>query len=171
MTARPLDGRRPRVGISACLLGEPVRWDGGHKREPSLVEALGPFVEWVAVCPEVEAGFGVPRPPLRLEGSPHAPRMVVVATGEDKTPAMDAFCRARAAALADLALDGFVLKARSPSCGLRDVPVFARGDGVAAPGSGLFARALLARFPNLPVADEDELRDPAARSRFLARLG
>jgi uncharacterized protein YbbK (DUF523 family) len=160
----------PRVGISACLLGQPVRWDGGDKRDPSLVEALSPVVEWVVVCPEVEAGFGVPRPPMRLEGAPDAPRMVVLATGEEKTAAMDAWSRARLAALAALGLDGFVVKARSPSCGVRDVPVFARGDGASAPGSGLFARALVARFPGLPVADEDELRDPAARERFLARV-
>jgi uncharacterized protein YbbK (DUF523 family) len=147
-----------------------VRYDGGHKREPSLIEALGDAVEWVPVCPEVEAGFGVPRPPMRLEGPPRAPRMVVTATGEDKTAAMDAFSRARLAALAALGLDGYVLKARSPSCGLRDVPVFDRGDVAPATGSGLFAHALVTRFPDLPVADEEDLRDPAARERFLASV-
>src|SRR5262249_52335647 len=110
---------RPRVGISACLLGEMVRWDGGHKREPTLIEAMGDAVEWVPVCPEVEAGFGVPRPPMRLEGRPDAPRMVVIDSGANKTAAMDAFSRARLDALAALGLDGYVLKARSPSCGLK----------------------------------------------------
>jgi uncharacterized protein YbbK (DUF523 family) len=169
---RPTPARLPlpRVGVSACLLGERVRYDGGHKLQPSLVEALEDHVEWVPVCPEVEAGFGVPRPPMRLVGSPGAARMVVTATGDDKTAAMDAFCSARLDALAALALHGWVLKARSPSCGLRDVPVFGRGDDAPAAGSGLFARALVLRFPDLPVADEDDLADPAARDRFLARV-
>src|SRR5439155_147061 len=116
-----------RLGISACLLGHEVRYDGGHKRDPFLAETLGRFVEWVPVCPEVELGLGVPREPIRLEGDPAAPRLVAVNNRRDLTRAMTRFARARAEQLARLDLVGYVFKKDSPSCGLRRVPV--HGDG------------------------------------------
>jgi uncharacterized protein YbbK (DUF523 family) len=169
--------QRPRVGISRCLLGDQVRYDGGHKYERSLIETLGASVEWVPVCPELEAGMGVPREPIQLvatasgEGARFEPRdarwlrLVGVETGEDWTDRMQAWAEDRLAALGRLRLSGFVLKARSPSCGLQGVPI--QNDE---PGAGMFARALVAAMPDLPVEDEERLRDPAARARFLERI-
>jgi len=156
-----------RLGVSACLLGEAVRWDGGHKRDAVVVETLGPRVQWVPVCPEVEAGLGVPRPPIQLAGDARAPRLVVAATGEDLTVPMRRFAQARLNELARLDLDGYVLKAASPSCGPGGVPVHGAAGGT---GAGLFAQALATRFPDLPVADERGLADPAERARFLERV-
>jgi uncharacterized protein YbbK (DUF523 family) len=161
-----IEPQKPRLGISACLLGEPVRWDGGHKGERFLVEHVGPLVEWVPVCPEVELGLGVPRPPIRLIGAPRAPRLVVEGTGEDLTARMTGYAEDRVAALSRLGLDGYVLKSRSPSCGLRGVPIDGRsGRG----GRGLFAAALGRRLPGRPIEEESRLADPFVRQRFLAR--
>src|SRR5262245_55545062 len=106
-----------RLGVSACLLGEPVRFDGGHKRDPFLVDTLGPFVEWVAVCPEVEIGLSTPRDTLRLVGERDAPRLVVEKTGRDLTECMRRYARDKVQQLAALDLHGYVLKRASPSCG------------------------------------------------------
>jgi uncharacterized protein YbbK (DUF523 family) len=146
---------RVRLGVSACLLGERVRYDGGHRRDAYLTEVLGPSVEWVAVCPEVELGLGVPRATLSLVGEP--PRLVQDGTGEDLTERMRAYAEARAGEIARLELDGYVFKSGSPSCGVFDA-------------RGLFAAALVARLPALPVEDERRLADPAIRERFLGRV-
>src|SRR6266436_4047539 len=116
-----------RLGISACLLGHEVRWDGGHKRDHFLAETLGRFVEWVPVCPEVELGLGVPREPIRLEGDPAAPRLVAANSRRDLTRAMTRLARARAAELARLDLVGYVFKKDSPSCGMERVRVHGEG--------------------------------------------
>ncbi|HZA13326.1 MAG TPA: DUF523 domain-containing protein, partial [Myxococcaceae bacterium] len=113
---------RPRVGISACLLGHAVRWDGAHKRDGWLVDVLGPRVEWVPVCPEMEVGLGVPREPIRLVGDPRAPRLISE-SGNDLTERMQSWVRRRTGELAALALAGYVLKSNSPSCGARRVRV------------------------------------------------
>lgn len=152
-----MDERPVRIGVSACLLGQEVRWDGGHKRAAHLADGLGGRVEWVPVCPEVELGMGVPRPRLRLVRGPEGTRMLEVESGLDHTERMRAFARRRVEELAGLALSGFVLKARSPSCGARD-------------GPGLFAQALLEALPDLPVAEAEELRDPAVRDRFIENV-
>jgi uncharacterized protein YbbK (DUF523 family) len=155
---------RPRVGISRCLLGEDVRYDGTHKLDADLIAALAPHVEWVPVCPEVEVGMGTPREPIQLvareDGVPSGDarvRLLGVNSGEDWTGRMHAWAGARAAALHRLELSGFILKARSPSCGIRGV-------------RGLFAQAIVDAMPDLPVADEDELNDPLARAEFLERV-
>ena len=150
---------KPRVGVSACLLGEEVRYDGRHKRSRAVVEIIGPEVDWIAVCPEVEVGMPVPREPVRLTGDP--PRMVGATSGADHTDAMLRFAEVRIAALGPL--DGYVLKSRSPSCGLEDVP----GSPT---GSGLFAAALRRLRPDLPLAEESALEDDARRRAFLAAL-
>ena len=160
---------RPRVGISACLLGERVRYDGAHKLDACLRDLLGPFVEWVPVCPEVECGLGVPREAMRLVGDPRSPRLVTRKTGIDHTERMKAWAERRLAELEKLGLDGFVFKARSPSCGLRVEVV--DSSGVAAGfAPGLFARAFLERFPLLPVEEDERLRDPVVREEFLSRV-
>ncbi len=147
---------KPRVGVSACLLGEAVRYDGGHKRNSALIDRVGPEVEWVPVCPEVEVGMPVPREPVVLTG---AGRMVGATSGADHTDAMLRFAEARIAALGPL--DGYVLKSRSPSCGLEGVP------GPPS-GSGLFAATLRRLRPDLPLAEETWLEDSARRDAFLA---
>ncbi len=127
-----------RLGISACLLGHEVRYDGGHKRAPFLAETLGGFVEWVPVCPEVELGLGVPREPIRLEGDPAAPRLVAANSRRDLTRAMTRLARARAAELARLDLVGYVFKKDSPSCGMERVRVHGEGGRPLRRGTGLF---------------------------------
>jgi uncharacterized protein YbbK (DUF523 family)/uncharacterized protein YbgA (DUF1722 family) len=159
-----------RVGVSACLLGQRVRYDGGHKRDTFLVEILGPHVDWVPVCPEVEVGLTVPRPTLRLVGEAGAPRLVVEKTGEDLTRRMTRLAEARARELEALGLDGYVLKSRSPSCGLERVRVYDDDGRLAGAGRGLFAAALTRRLPALPVEEEGRLLDPAIRENFVERL-
>lgn len=169
---------RPRVGISRCLLGIAVRYDGGHKLEPSLIDTLGRDVEWVDVCPEIEVGMGVPREPVRLvsagaEAGAHGVRMITVQSGHDWTARMTAWSEARLRDLASMHLSGFVLKAGSPSCGLRDVPVQRAGSPDAPPlsrGRGLFAEALVAACPGLPVEDEEQLRNADVARAFFARV-
>ena len=167
---------RPRVGISRCLLGDAVRYDGRDKLESSLIDTLGAHVDWVPVCPEVETGMGVPREPVRLivlapepQGAVGQVRMVGGETGRDWTDAMRAWVRRRIEELAALDLSGFVLKARSPSCGPRDVPIH-HASGAAVTGRGLFAEALLAAFPDIAVEDEERLRDATVRQSFLERV-
>lgn len=166
----PPDDTSPRIGISACLLGSAVRWDGGHKRDPFLVEGLGAFVEWVPVCPELELGMGVPRETVRLEAAEAGLRMRGTRSGTDHTRAMNAFARRRVAALAALDLSGYVLKKDSPSCGMERVRVHHPGASVTRDGRGLFATALLARFPRLPVEEEGRLHDPRLRENFVERI-
>jgi len=158
-----------RLGISACLLGHEVRYDGGHKRDPFLANTLGRFVEWVPVCPEVELGLGVPREPIRLEGDPAAPRLVAANSRRDLTRAMTRLARARAAELARLDLVGYVFKTDSPSCGMEGVRVHG-GSRPRRRGTGLFARALMERLPLLPVEEEGRLRDGALSARFIERV-
>jgi FdhD protein len=159
-------GTRPfRVGISACLLGQQVRYDGGHKRHRVLMEVLGPHVEWVPVCPEVEMGMGTPREPVQLVRVGAATRMIAVRSGIDHTDAMNAWAARRLEALAVENLDGYVLKKDSPSCGKEGVRVEATDAG-----SGLFAAALLARFPTMPIEEEGGLADERRCAEFIERL-
>jgi uncharacterized protein YbgA (DUF1722 family)/uncharacterized protein YbbK (DUF523 family) len=163
--------RRPpiRIGISACLLGDEVRFDGGHKRDRFLTDTLGPFVEWVKVCPEVEMGLGTPRETLRLVADDARLRLVTTRTQIDHTDGMNRWSAARVEELAHESLSGYVLKKDSPSCGMVRVKVY----GLAMPersGRGLFATALMGRFPNLPVEEEGRLSDPRLRENFIERV-
>lgn len=162
---------RPRIGISSCLLGDEVRFDGGHKRDGSLIAALGPYVEWVRVCPEVELGLGVPREPVRLVSAEGRIRMIALHTRTDHTDAMRAFASRRVRELALADLSGYVLKAKSPSCGLHDVRIAVDDEAGAesAPGMGLFAAALREGLPDLPIEDDVRLADAARRASFLER--
>src|SRR5688572_12596174 len=144
-------GDRPRIGISACLLGDPVRFDGGHKRDPFLTDVLAPHVQFVRVCPEVEVGMGTPRETLRLVRAEDATvRMVTTRTGIDHTAAMVAWSKSRLSELDRADLSGYILKKDSPSCGMERVKVFGESGMPERNGRGIFAAALLARFPNLP---------------------
>ena len=163
-----------RIGISSCLLGETVRHDGGHKRDPYLVETLGRLVEWVPVCPEVEVGLGTPREPIRLVRDPGraAGVRLVSRSGKQLTGRMQRFARGRLRALAGTGLCGYILKKDSPSCGLERVKVWNGDDGRAAErtGRGLFAAELLRQYPNLPVEEEGRLHDPVLRENFFERV-
>ncbi len=159
-----------RLGISACLLGQEVRYDGGHKRDPFLTDELGRYVEWVPVCPEVEVGMGTPREPVQIVRIGETIRMMASITGVDYTDRMNEWARTRVEALAREDLDGYVLKSKSPSCGVWNVKV-SRTDGPpAADGRGLFASVLLERFPLLPVEEDGRLADPGVRNDFLERV-
>jgi uncharacterized protein YbgA (DUF1722 family)/uncharacterized protein YbbK (DUF523 family) len=161
---------RVRLGISACLLGERVRFDGGHKRDPFLVESLGPFVDWVPVCPEVESGLDAPRESMRLVQVNDEIRLLTNKTVQDQTGRMRRYARRRVDELADDELFGFVLKKDSPTCGLERVKVYGGGGVPARSGRGLFAQALVKRFPLLPVEEEGRLNDPRLRENFVERI-
>ncbi|HVG70310.1 MAG TPA: DUF523 and DUF1722 domain-containing protein [Vicinamibacterales bacterium] len=176
MTAAPSDvaddsSLRPiRIGISACLLGQQVRFDGGHKRDAFLTETFGRFVEWVPVCPEVECGLGTPRESMRLVRVENGVRLLTVKSGVDLTAQMEHFSRSRVSALVGEDLSGFVLKKDSPSCGLERVKIYDRHGTPARGGRGLFAAALVDAFPHLPVEEEGRLADPRLRDNFVERV-
>lgn len=165
MTEGPL-----RIGISACLLGQEVRFDGGHKRDTFLTKVLGPYVEYVPVCPEVEMGLGTPRETLRLVRQPAGLRMVTTRTGIDHTDGMNRWAKRRLAELEGEDLSGYVLKKDSPSCGMERVKTYGEGMMPARDGRGLFAAALLEHFPLLPVEEEGRLADPTLRENFIERI-
>ena len=164
---------KPRVGISRCLLGEDVRYDGTNRLNAAVAE-LTTLVEWVPVCPEVEVGMGVPREPIQLVRNPAGVRSGVesvrlkgVQSEEDWTDRMDRWAGARAADLAAVGISGFVLKARSPSCGPAGVLVHDDTGAPTSTGRGLFAEALAAAMPGLPMIDEAALEDRRTRERFV----
>ena len=160
-----------RIGISSCLLGDEVRFDGGHKRDPFLTDTLAPYVEWVRVCPEVEVGMGVPRETLRLVRVGDDTRMITTRTGIDHTDSMRAYAARRVRQLESMDLRGYVLKADSPSCGMERVTVYeADGASPVPNGVGTFAAVLKAHFPALPIEEEGRLQDPAVRERFIERV-
>lgn len=169
--APPALQERLRLGISACLLGEKVRYDGGDKRAPLLAEVVACRVDWVPVCPEVEIGLGTPRPPMVLlgGGGGRSPKLWTPSTQADHTSEMRSWARERVAALAAAGIAGYVLKSRSPSCGMRGVPVQDADGRAIGTGSGLFASALAYGVPQLPLAEEEELEDPAMLTQFLRR--
>jgi uncharacterized protein YbgA (DUF1722 family)/uncharacterized protein YbbK (DUF523 family) len=158
-----------RIGVSTCLLGEHVRFDGGHKRDPFLVETFGRYVEWVPVCPEVEAGLGVPRESMRLRRVEDEVRLFTNKTGIDHTDAMRRYAAKRVTGLAARELCGYVLKKGSPSCGMERVKIYG-SSGPVQSGRGLFAEALLQAFPHLPVEEEGRLNDPHLRENFVERV-
>ena len=158
-----------KLGVSSCLLGEHVRYDGGHKLDRYITDVLGRYFSFVPVCPEVGCGMPTPREAMRLEGDPASPRLVTGRTHVDKTEQMLAFCRTRVRELEAEDLCGFIFKKGSPSSGLYRVKVYA--DGMPArSGSGLFAAAVARHFPLLPVEEEGRLNDPDVRENFIERV-
>lgn len=158
------------VGISGCLLGEAVRPDGGHNRDRFVAGVLGTYFRWVSVCPEIGAGFGVPRESLRLERAGDGERLLGNRTDADKTDAVDRFARRHVEDLAPLRLRGFILKSHSPTCGPRGVRVYEPGKAPSRTGTGIYARRLQERYPHLPVEAEDRLEDPRIRENFVTRV-
>ena len=168
--SREMSTEKPRVGISACLLGQAVRYDGGHKRDQFLTHVLGRYVEWVPVCPELEVGMGVPREPVRLVGNANDPRMIAERSHADWTEKMQSYAKRRVEALARMRFDGFVLKKDSPSCGMERVRVYGMRGVPARAGRGVFARALPDRIPLLPTEEEGRLSDLRLRENFIERI-
>ena len=159
-----------RLGISRCLLGEPVRYDGGHKLDHFLVDVLGRHVEWVPVCPEVEAGFGTPREAMRLVDDVAGPRLLTVRSRHDYTGRMRRYAKTRVREFQALNLSGYVFKKDSPSCGTRRVRVYARDGRLLGTGKGLFAEAFQRAFPLTPIEEEGRLRDQDLRENFIERV-
>ncbi len=159
-----------RLGISTCLLGEPVRFDGGHKWDRFLTDTLGQYVEYVPVCPEVECGLGIPREPLRLVGDWQNPRLITVRTNLDQTDRMKEWAKRKILELEKEDLCGFIFKSGSPSSGMERVKVYDRNGVPAKRGVGIFARAFIDHLPLLPVEDEGRLNDPHLRENFIERI-
>jgi uncharacterized protein YbgA (DUF1722 family)/uncharacterized protein YbbK (DUF523 family) len=158
------------IGISSCLLGQRVRFDGGHKRDGFLADTVGRFVKFVPVCPEVEIGLGTPRESLRLVRREGDVRLVAPKSGLDHTEAMRRYAERKVAEIERLELSGYILKKDSPSCGMARVRVYDRNGVPSKSGSGVFAAVLLERLPLLPVEEEGRLNDPAIRESFYERV-
>jgi uncharacterized protein YbgA (DUF1722 family)/uncharacterized protein YbbK (DUF523 family) len=159
-----------KLGISRCLLGHKVRYDGGHRLDPFIVETLGKYIDFVPVCPEVECGLGVPREAMHLEGDPSNPCLVTINTKIDHTDKMVQWARKRVAELEREGLYGFIFKSGSPSSGMERVKVYGAKGGPAKTGVGLFAREFMNRFPLIPAEDEGRLHDPVLRENFIERI-
>jgi uncharacterized protein YbbK (DUF523 family) len=159
-----------KVGICSCLLGEHVRYDGGHRRDYYLTDILGQYVDWVPVCPEVECGLPVPREAMRLVGSTGRPCLVTIKTKIDCTNIMIKWIEKKLKNLEKEDLCGFIFKSRSPSCGIRGVTVYSRSGMPSRRGSGLFGGAFLNHYPLIPVEDEGRLHDPVFRENFISRI-
>lgn len=156
-----------KIGISTCLLGEKVRYDGGHKLDRYITETLGQYFEYVPVCPEVEYGLPVPRESLRLVGDPASPRLMTARTGVDHTDGMKRFAERKLDDLEHEELCGFIFKSRSPSSGLKGVKVYAESGMPVRSAVGIFAAAFVGRNPLLPVIDDGRLHDPGLRETFI----
>jgi len=162
-----VNNKKPLVGISRCLLGDAVRYDGQSKANQIILEQLAPVFKFVPVCPEVEAGLSVPRPPVQLTGSIENPRLIGRDDASiDVTDIMQRYCETKPAALSQLS--GFIFKNRSPSCGLGSAPVFIHGRCVSETGRGVFAKALHNRYPELPVIEDSQLTDKSINAFILS---
>jgi uncharacterized protein YbgA (DUF1722 family)/uncharacterized protein YbbK (DUF523 family) len=159
-----------KLGVSTCLLGENVRFDGGHKHDRFITDTLGQYLEFVPVCPEVKCGLGVPRESMRFVGDPQSPRLVTVRTRVDHTERMQTWAVKRVEELAEQGLCGFIFKSDSPSSGMERVKVYNEKGMAEKKGIGLFARAFIDRFPLIPVEEESRLHDPRFRENFIERI-
>ena len=161
---------RMRIGISTCILGENVRFDGGHKRDRFVTDTLGQFLEFVPVCPEVECGLGIPRESMRLVGDPESPRLMTNRTKIDHTERMITWAQKRVRELEKEDLCGFIFKSRSPSSGMERVRVYNEKGIPAKTGVGMFARIFMEHFPLLPVEEDGRLHDIRLRENFIERI-
>jgi len=164
------NGAKIRVGVSACLIGEKVRWNGDHKQDQYIWGLLSDYFEWISVCPEVDIDMGIPREPVRLTGSLENPLMVGIKSGQDWTVKMKSYSRSKSAALVKQTLGGFIFKKGSPSCGLMRVAVYGKNNIPLKQGTGLFAAHVIKQFPHLPVEEEGRLNDAKIRENFIIRV-
>ncbi len=162
--------KKIKVGISSCLLGEKVRYDGGHRLDRYLKDTLGRSVEWIGVCPEAGCGLPVPREVMHLVGMPQSPRLITVETNIDHTDRMLEWTEKKLDELGKARLSGFVFKSNSPSYGMRSIAVYGKDCFPAGTSPGIFAAALMRRFPALPAEGDDRLKDPRAREEFIERV-
>ncbi len=162
--------QKVRLGISSCLLGQKVRYNGGHKLDRYLADTLGQYAEFVPVCPEVECGLPIPRESLRLVGDPECPRLVTTRTGRDLTDRMAGWARRRVAELEKENLCGYIFKSGSPSSGMQGVKVYDVNGVPSRRGAGMFAMAFMKHFPLLPVEQESGLYDMRRRENFIERV-
>ncbi len=158
------------IGVSTCLLGEKVRYDGGHKHDHYITDTLGQYFDWVSVCPEVGCGLPVPREAMRLVGNPEDPRLLTIRTGIDHTDRMKGWAQKKLDELAKEGLSGFIFKSRSPSSGMQGVKVYSESGMPGYRGAGIFAKAFMERFPLLPAEDDGRLNDPKLRENFIERV-
>jgi uncharacterized protein YbgA (DUF1722 family)/uncharacterized protein YbbK (DUF523 family) len=159
-----------KIGISACLTGKKVRYDGSHKHDHYITDTLGGYFDFIALCPEVEYGLPVPREPMRLTGAPEDPRLVTIHTGIDHTEGMKKWAKERLRELDKQELRGFIFKSRSPSSGMQRVKVYNEKGVPQMNGVGIFANAFINRFPLVPVIDEGRLNDPGLREAFIEKV-
>ena len=159
-----------RIGISSCILGNPVRWNAGHKQDKYLTNTLGQFVEYVPVCPEVEVGLGVPRESMRLVGDPEKPRLITFKSKTDHTDKMVRWARKRVRELEKENLCGFIFKSDSPSSGMIRVKVYNDKGMPHKIGIGIFAREFMNQFPLIPVEDDGRLNNPHIRENFIQQI-
>jgi uncharacterized protein YbgA (DUF1722 family)/uncharacterized protein YbbK (DUF523 family) len=159
-----------RIGVSRCLLGEAVRYDGGHKRDRFVTDVLSRHVEWVPICPEVEAGFGTPREAMRLVVDSGEPQLMTIGTNRNRTKPLTLYTGRKLDSLEQVHLSGYIFKKDSPSCGIDRVKLYNAQDTPSRGGVGLFARAFKERFPLVPIEDEGRLCDPLLRDNFIERV-
>ncbi|MFP4347902.1 MAG: YbgA family protein [Desulfococcaceae bacterium] len=159
-----------KLGVSTCLLGENVRYDGGHQLDRFITDTLGRYVTFVPVCPEVECGMSIPREALRLVGEVDHPRLVTRQTGVDYTDQMVEWARKRVRDLEKEDLCGFIFKSKSPSSGMERVKVFNESGMPVKQGVGIFARVFMDHFPLLAVEEDGRLHDPKLRETFIETI-
>lgn len=159
-----------KIGISSCLLGNNVRYDGGHRHDRYITDTLGRYFAWFPVCPEVECGLGIPREAMRLVGDPENPSLVTIFTGVDHTDGMNAWVKKKLEELEKENLCGFIFKSKSPSSGIGGVKIYTPSGMPDREGAGLFGGAFMKHFPLLPVIDEGQLHDPLLRDNFIERI-
>jgi uncharacterized protein YbbK (DUF523 family) len=159
-----------KLGISSCLLGKNVRYDGGHKLDSFLKDSLGKYVEYVPVCPEFECGLGVPRKSMRLEGEPDSLRLIITETRQDVTKRMVNWAQKRVIQLEKEDIRGFIFKSDSPSCGIKKVKIYNEKNMPVDAGVGIFAQIFMKHFPSLSVQDEENLHDSGLRENFIVNL-
>lgn len=160
----------PKVGISTCLLGKNVRYNAGHKLDEYLKDVFGKYVEYVPICPEVEAGFGVPRETVQLHEKEDGIKMITLKTNRDLTPQMNAWLDKRLNEIEKMNLTGYILKSKSPSCGVFRTRLYREGKEPSLNGRGLFAKALISKFPELLVEEEGRLHNPVIRDNYIQSL-
>ncbi|MCL0044802.1 DUF523 and DUF1722 domain-containing protein [Nitrospinaceae bacterium] len=160
-----------KIGVSSCLLGEEVRWNGGHKKDRYVQAALDNYFEYVPTCPEVDVGMGIPRETVALYGVLEDHKMISKKSQTDWTSKMNTYMKGRISTLGKNDLCGYIFKSKSPSCGIGRVPIYSKfGSSKVRYGPGMFASSFMKTLPLIPVEDEGRLHDPVIRENFIVRV-
>jgi len=158
------------IGVSKCLIGEKVRYDGNHARNSFVADTLNKWVEFTPVCPEADLGMGIPRPTIRLEKQKNDIKLICPSTNKDYSKQMNNYGLKKVKEFKKNELDGYIFKRSSPSCGINKLKVFRDDGSIERTGIGFFAKNILEQFPNLPIEDEGRLSDPQLRENFIERI-